>query len=246
MTARADQVALCDLRRDHGPVASLLHEVRDVRTLLSTHVVVLHSAGGEAALTIRAGLLLKQLDAPLGFFSILFLSRSTTLEVRSLVRLVVLARDLALALLTARVAPLPRYAPVELVHRLRLLAACADFHAGHGNLPIWYRAVPPRFKSFRALHLPRTTVNRIVFHFNKASIGRPEIPPWVIKHRGQTHYVWHLDAAPGVGFSTKETPENPSTQGAIQFRGELRLVEVDGKLHARIEASAPTAAAVPS
>lgn len=84
-------------------------------------------------------------------------------------------------------------------------------------------------------------MNRIVFHFNRASIGRTEVPPWVIKHRGQTHYVWHLDAAPGVGFSTKETPENPSTQGALLFRGELALVPVDGKLHAHIK---PSAAAV--
>lgn len=73
---------------------------------------------------------------------------------------------------------------------------------------------------------------RVVFHFNRASLGRPDVPPWVVKHRGQSHYVWHLDAQ--VGFSTKETPDNPHTQGALQFRGHLDLIEVEGRLHARI------------
>lgn len=76
--------------------------------------------------------------------------------------------------------------------------------------------------------------DRVVFHFNRASVGRPDIPPWVVKSRGETHYVWHLDAK--VGFSTKETPDNPHTQGALQFRGVLHLDNVDGRLCARLEA----------
>lgn len=74
--------------------------------------------------------------------------------------------------------------------------------------------------------------NRVVFHFNKASVGDPTIAPWVVKARGVTHYVWHLKSA--IGFSTKETPDNPHTKGSIQFRGTLRLSEVDGRLHAHI------------
>lgn len=77
--------------------------------------------------------------------------------------------------------------------------------------------------------------NRVVFHFNKASIGHPDIPPWVVKARGQTHYVWHLDSE--VGFSTKETPDNPHTKGSLQFRGYLKLYTLDGRLCARLEAS---------
>jgi hypothetical protein len=78
---------------------------------------------------------------------------------------------------------------------------------------------------------------RACFHFNRASLGRPDIPPWVVKHRGQTHYVWHLDAE--VGFSTKETPDNPHTQGALQLRGHLHLFAVDDRLHARITSETP-------
>lgn len=74
--------------------------------------------------------------------------------------------------------------------------------------------------------------NRIVFHFNKASLGDSSIPPWTIKARGQTHYVWHLDSQ--IGFSTKETPDNPHTKGSIQFRGFLNLRESGGKLCATI------------
>lgn len=79
--------------------------------------------------------------------------------------------------------------------------------------------------------------NRIVFHFNKASLGNPGIPPWVVKHKGQTHYVWHLDSQ--IGFSTKETPDSPHTQGALQFRGQLRLVAVEGRIHALITKDSP-------
>jgi hypothetical protein len=35
-----------------------------------------------------------------------------------------------------------------------------------------------------------------------------KIPMWTIKHKGNTYYVNHLDVEPGVGFSTKETPDN--------------------------------------
>lgn len=74
---------------------------------------------------------------------------------------------------------------------------------------------------------------RIVFHFNKASLSDPALPPWVVKHKGQTHYVWHLTSE--VGFSTKETPENPHTKGSVQFRGTLVLQEEEGRLTALVQ-----------
>jgi len=79
--------------------------------------------------------------------------------------------------------------------------------------------------------------DRIVFHFNKASIGDPGIPPWTIKSRGETHYVWHLESK--IGFSTKETPDSAHTKGSLQFRGHLQLHEVGGKLHALITEDSP-------
>lgn len=64
---------------------------------------------------------------------------------------------------------------------------------------------------------------RIVFHFNKASLQDPTIPMWVVKSKGQTFYVDHLDSE--VGFSTKETPDNPHTKGSLQFKGKLEIIE---------------------
>jgi hypothetical protein len=76
-------------------------------------------------------------------------------------------------------------------------------------------------------------VQRIVFHYNKAHNADTTIPPWIIKHKGQTYYVHHLDSK--VGFSTKETPDNEHTKAALMFRGKLSIVEQDGQTIAIIE-----------
>jgi hypothetical protein len=73
-----------------------------------------------------------------------------------------------------------------------------------------------------------------VFHFNKAHLADQSIPMWVLKFKGQTIYVDHVDMDPGVGFHTKETPDNPHTKGSIRFRAKLSTEEVEGKTHARI------------
>lgn len=74
---------------------------------------------------------------------------------------------------------------------------------------------------------------RVVFHFNKASITDKTVPMWVIKSKGETFYVDHVDSF--VGFSTKETPLNPHTQGSIQFKGVLLIFEhKDGRKTAAI------------
>lgn len=66
-------------------------------------------------------------------------------------------------------------------------------------------------------------VDRIIFHFNKAHLADPTIPMWTIKHRGTTYYVNHVTVEPGIGFKTKETPENPHTKGSIQLKGRLKI-----------------------
>lgn len=47
---------------------------------------------------------------------------------------------------------------------------------------------------------------------------------WVVKHRGKTYYVDHVDFK-GVDFSTKETPDNPHTKGSIKCKGFLHIDE---------------------
>jgi hypothetical protein len=74
----------------------------------------------------------------------------------------------------------------------------------------------------------------IVFHFNKKYLEDPKIPMWVIKHKGVTHYVNHINVDKGVGFSTKETPSNPHTKGSLKFKGKLRIEVVDSQIIAYI------------
>lgn len=74
----------------------------------------------------------------------------------------------------------------------------------------------------------------IIFHFNKKYLEDPKIPMWVIKHKGVTHYVNHVIVGEGVGFSTKETPDNPHTKGSIKLKGELRIELVDKQIIAYI------------
>ncbi len=75
---------------------------------------------------------------------------------------------------------------------------------------------------------------RIIFHFNKAHLSDGTIPMWVLKHKGSTYYVDHVDVDSGVGFKTKETPDNPHTKGSIQFKGSLEIKEENNQTIGRI------------
>jgi hypothetical protein len=57
---------------------------------------------------------------------------------------------------------------------------------------------------------------------------------WVIKCKGETHYVHHVNVGKGVGFSTKETPDNTSTKGSIKFKGILKIINDGNMLIAEI------------
>jgi hypothetical protein len=66
-------------------------------------------------------------------------------------------------------------------------------------------------------------------------LQNPEIPMWVIKHKGSSYYVHHVDVLPGVGFSTKETPDNPHTKGSIKIKGKLLIYQLGTEINAKIE-----------
>jgi len=63
--------------------------------------------------------------------------------------------------------------------------------------------------------------DKIIIHYNKAHNADQTIPAWVIKSKGSTHYVSHVTVAPGLGFSTKETPDHASTKASILVKGTL-------------------------
>lgn len=55
---------------------------------------------------------------------------------------------------------------------------------------------------------------------------------WVLKIKGQSYYVNHVEA--NAPWTTKETPDNPTTKGSLKFKKVN--VEIDGD-EARIYAS---------
>jgi len=79
--------------------------------------------------------------------------------------------------------------------------------------------------------------NRIVFHYNRKHNEDQTIPPWIVKTRGMTYQVHHFTSE--VGFTTKETPDNPSTKGSLQLRGFLTLKHEDGITSAMITEKEP-------
>lgn len=75
--------------------------------------------------------------------------------------------------------------------------------------------------------------SRIVFHFNKKHNEDKSVPAWVVKCKGNTYYVDHLDSK--VGFTTKETPDNSHTKGSLQFKGSLKIIKENNTTIALIE-----------
>lgn len=48
---------------------------------------------------------------------------------------------------------------------------------------------------------------------------------WVLKTQGESYYVHHVDC--NIAWSTKETPDNPSTKGSIKIRNALLRIDED-------------------
>lgn len=65
----------------------------------------------------------------------------------------------------------------------------------------------------------------MVFHFNKKHLEDPTIPMWVVKARGDTFYVEHVECS--VPWSTKETPDNNHTKGSIKIKNCLLTIDQD-------------------
>ena len=65
----------------------------------------------------------------------------------------------------------------------------------------------------------------VVFHFNKKHLEDETIPMWVLKTHGETFYVDHVEA--NMPWSTKETPDNPSTKGSIKFKEVLLQIDAE-------------------
>ena len=65
----------------------------------------------------------------------------------------------------------------------------------------------------------------LVFHFNKKHLEDENIPMWVVKARGETYYVNHVNCE--LPWSTKETPDNNHTKGSIKIKNCLLTIDQD-------------------
>ena len=63
----------------------------------------------------------------------------------------------------------------------------------------------------------------VIFHFNKKHLQDPTVPMWILKAKGETYYVEHVDCR--IGWSTKETPDNAHTKGAIKIKHCLLTID---------------------
>ena len=68
-----------------------------------------------------------------------------------------------------------------------------------------------------------------MFHFNKGHLTDPTLPMWIIMAKGKTYYVEHVEAS--VPWTTKETPDNVRTKGALKFKDCLITIDDDNCAH---------------
>jgi len=70
-------------------------------------------------------------------------------------------------------------------------------------------------------------IRNMDFHFNKKHLEFPEIVPmWIIKAKGKTYYVHHVDC--NTPWTTREQPDNPSTKGAIRIKRGTLSIDAQG------------------
>ena len=62
-----------------------------------------------------------------------------------------------------------------------------------------------------------------MFHFNKKHLEDPAIPMWVLKTKGESYYVHHVDC--NMSWSTKETPDNSHTKGSLKVKDCLLVID---------------------
>ena len=85
-----------------------------------------------------------------------------------------------------------------------------------------------------------------MFHFNKKHLEDDTIPMWIIMAKGKTYYVDHVTS--NLPWTTKETPLNIRTKGAIKFKnallrledGSAEIMELTEEDKARLIALLPT------
>lgn len=90
------------------------------------------------------------------------------------------------------------------------------------------KSIDDQYKEF-PIHIENA--KNIEFHFNKKSLEFPDIVPfWVLKAKGRSFYIHHLDCA--TPWTTRENPDHPSTKGSIRIK--KGNISIDSNGHATI------------
>jgi hypothetical protein len=91
------------------------------------------------------------------------------------------------------------------------------------NIKSMKRGIKEQMASF-PIEISET--RNIDFHFNKKSLEFGFIPMWTLKAKGKTYYVHHVDC--NTAWTTRETPDNPTTKGAIRIKKGSVLIDAEG------------------
>lgn len=92
-----------------------------------------------------------------------------------------------------------------------------------GNITSMRKAMTEHRESFP---IKIDACDRVEFHFNKKHLEFPWIPMWVLKSKGKTFYVDHVNAL--CPWTTREAPDNPSTKGSIRLRNCSLEIDAEG------------------
>lgn len=80
-------------------------------------------------------------------------------------------------------------------------------------------------------HLAQFPINiesckNVDFHFNKKHLEHDFVPMWIVKAKGASYYVHHVESR--ATWTTRETPDHPATKGAIRFKTCNVSISADG------------------
>jgi hypothetical protein len=80
--------------------------------------------------------------------------------------------------------------------------------------------------------------HRVDIHFNKKNLEDSRLPPWVVRHRGETYYTYKVEI--NAKSETKYKDDNPSVRGVIACKGTLKFFGlVQDNTYERIVIEAP-------
>jgi hypothetical protein len=112
--------------------------------------------------------------------------------------------------------------PYKKVTARKLLTVLEEAKIHWQNIKNMKKGIKEQFKEYPL----EVESKNIDFHFNKKSMEHEFIPMWVVKAKGKTYYVHHMECL--AGFTTRETPDNPKTKGSLRVKRGTLVIDAEG------------------